>query len=63
LAQFYNRKIFLKRLEDNFVFYSVELQMAGVILLSAMALGGFSLWLKKRKEQHKLDALDDEAQN
>jgi len=45
------------------VFYSVELQMAGVILLSAMALGGFSLWLKKRKEQHKLDALDDEAQN
>jgi len=63
LAQFYNRKIFLKRLVDNFVFYSVELQMAGVILLSAMALGGISLWLKKRKEQHKLDTLDDEAQN
>ena len=45
------------------MFYSVELQIAGVILLSAMAVGGISLWLKKRKEQHKLDAYDGEAQN
>jgi hypothetical protein len=43
------------------VFYSVELQIAGVILLSAMAAGGISLWLKRRKEQHSLDAFDDEA--
>jgi len=63
LARFYNHKIFLKRHAGNFVFYSVELQMAGVILLSAMVACGISLWLKKRKEQHKLDALDGEAQN
>lgn len=43
--------------------YSLELQMAGVILLSAMAVGGISLWLKRRKEQQKLDTYDDEAQN
>ena len=43
--------------------YSLELQMAGVILLSAMAIGGISLWLKRRKEQHKLDAYDGKAQN
>ena len=43
--------------------YSLELQMAGVILLSAMAVGGISLWLKRRKEQHKLDASGDEAQH
>jgi len=33
--------------------------MAGVILLSAMLVGGISLWIKRRKEQKKLD----EAQN
>ncbi len=42
--------------------YSLELQMAGVILLSAMAAGGVSLWLKRRREQ-KSDACGDEAQN
>jgi hypothetical protein len=42
--------------------YSLELQMAGVILLSAMAISGISLWLKKRRED-KLDAYDDAAQN
>tara|TARA_B110000116_G_C16260055_1_gene326155 strand:- start:273 stop:419 length:147 start_codon:yes stop_codon:yes gene_type:complete len=31
------------------MFYSVELQMAGVILLTAMAAGGISLWVKRRK--------------
>ncbi|HSB83631.1 MAG TPA: hypothetical protein VLD64_04005 [Nitrosarchaeum sp.] len=45
------------------MFYSVELQIAGAILLSAMAAGGISLWIKKRKEQQKLDTLDGEAQN
>ena len=39
--------------------YSLELQMAGVILLSAMAVGGISLWLKRRREQQKLDAADE----
>ncbi|MFB5605277.1 MAG: hypothetical protein ACE5R5_02700 [Nitrosarchaeum sp.] len=45
------------------MFYSVELQLAGVILLSAMAAGGVSLWLKRRREQQKLDARNDDAQN
>ena len=31
------------------MFYSVELQMAGVILLTAMAVCGVSLWIKRRK--------------
>ena len=42
--------------------YFLELQMAGVILLSAMTICGISLWLKKRRE-NKLDAYDDAAQN
>jgi hypothetical protein len=41
------------------MFYSLELQMAGVILLTAMAAGGISLWIKRRKDQKKFD----EAQN
>ena len=35
--------------------YHFELQMAGVILLTAMAAGGDSLWLKRRKEQNELE--------
>jgi hypothetical protein len=46
------------------VFYSFELQMAGVILLTAMAAGGVSLWFKRRKAQRELDeAQNDEPQN
>ncbi len=41
------------------MFYSVELQMAGVILLTAMAVGGISLWIKRRREQQELDAADE----
>jgi len=37
------------------VLYSLELQMTGVILISAMAVGGFSLWIKRRKTQNELD--------
>ncbi len=38
--------------------------MAGVILLTAMAAGGVSLWIKRRKAQRELDeAQNDEAQN
>ncbi len=38
--------------------------MAGVILFTAMAVGGISLWLKRRKAQKELDeAQEDEAQN
>ncbi len=39
--------------------------MMGVILLTAMTVGGISLWLKRRKERKKLEetAENDEAQN
>ncbi len=45
--------------------YYFELQMAGVILLTAMAVGGISLWLKRRKARKELErsAENDEAQN
>jgi hypothetical protein len=43
--------------------YSFELQMAGVILLTAMAIGGVSLWLKRKREQKEMDeAKNDEPQ-
>jgi hypothetical protein len=64
LAQFKDHKIFFNRACNEFVFYSFELQMAGVILLTAMAAGGISLWLKRRRAQRELDeAQNDEAQN
>lgn len=31
--------------------YYFELQLAGIILLTAMAAGGISLWLKRRRDQ------------
>ena len=37
--------------------------MAGVILLSAMAAGGLSLWLKRRRDKQNLEeTANDEAQ-
>ena len=46
------------------MFYSLELQMAGVILLTAMAAGGISLWLKRRRDQRELEKTqNDETQN
>ncbi len=45
----------MKRTPEIFVFYSVELQMAGAILLTAMAVGGISLWLKRRQAQKEID--------
>jgi len=41
------------------VFYAFELQLAGMILLSAMVAGGISLWLKRRRD--KLNQLEEEA--
>ena len=46
---------------DNML-YSFELQMAGVILLTAMVAGGFSLWLKRRRAQKEMDEAEDEPQ-
>ena len=39
--------------------------MAGVILLTAMAVGGIFLWNKRRKQRKELEeaAENDEAQN
>ena len=33
------------------MFYSFELQLAGIILLTAMTAGGISLWLKRRRDK------------
>jgi len=41
------------------VFYSFELQLAGMILFTAMAAGGISLWLKRRRD--KLNQLEEET--
>ena len=44
------------------MFYSVELQMAGVILLTAMVVGGISLWLKRRKlEKESSEAVEQDV--
>ena len=44
--------------------YYFELQLAGVILLTAMAAGGVSLWIKRRREKQDLEQTqDDEPQN
>lgn len=40
--------------------YNFELQMAGVILLTAMAAGSVSLWLKKRRMRKELEEKTDE---
>ena len=47
------------------MFYHFELQMAGLILLPAMAIGGIFLWLKRRQMQKELEKSteNDEAQN
>ena len=37
------------------MFYSVELQMAGVILLTTMTVCGISLWLKRRKLEKEVN--------
>jgi len=43
------------------VLYSLELQMAGIILLTAMAVGGLSLWLKQRKAQNELERNENDT--
>ena len=44
--------------------YSFELQMMGVILITAMVAGGISLWYKRRKIRKELeDTNNDDTQN
>ncbi|KAG2477952.1 MAG: hypothetical protein NPMRTH1_830001 [Nitrosopumilales archaeon] len=46
------------------MFYSFELILAGIILLTAMAVGGISLWLKRRNEKiEQLKQAENEEQN
>ena len=35
-------------------FYSFEMVLVGIILLSAMAFGGVQIWRKRRKESENL---------
>ena len=44
------------------MFYHFELQMAGVILLTAMTAGGISLWLKRRKDRIAEELSQNEEQ-
>ena len=44
------------------MFYSFELQMAGVILLTAMTVCGISLWIKRRKlEKESIQPVEQES--
>ena len=44
--------------------YSFELQMMGVILITAMIAGGISLWYKRRKIRKELEASEnDDTEN
>ena len=44
------------------MFYSFELQMAGVILLTAMTVCGISFWIKRRKlEKESAESIEQES--
>ena len=60
-----NHKIFFNQYLIFDMLYSFELQMMGVILLTAMTVGGISLWIKRRKLRKELEksSENDEAQN
>ena len=44
-----NHKTFFHYIPSFSMLYSLELQMAGIILFTAMIAGGISLWIKRRK--------------
>jgi len=44
-------------------FYSFEMVLVGIILLSAMGIGGVRLWLKRKNEAAKLQNVTDYKQN
>ncbi len=43
-------------------FYSFEMVLVGIILLSAMGFGGVRLWLKRRNEASQLQNVTDSEQ-
>jgi len=45
------------------MFYQFELVLAGIILLTAMALGGFSLWRKRRNAQLEMEQTENDEQD
>jgi len=45
------------------MFYQFELVLAGIILLTAMALGGFSLWRKRRNALQQKEQTENDEQN
>lgn len=44
-------------------FYSFEMILVGIILLSAMAVGGIKIWLNKKTDSLKSDPTDDNPSN
>ena len=44
-------------------FYSFELILAGIILLSAMSAAGIKIWLKKRSELEKSKQVQSQEQD
>lgn len=44
-------------------FYSFEMVLVGVILLSAMGFGGVKLWLKRKNQTNQLQNVTDSDQN
>ena len=43
-------------------FYSFEMMLVGIILLSAMAAGGVKLWLKRRHDTLEQSGLNDDSE-
>ena len=43
-------------------FYSFEMILVGIILLSAMAAGGIKLWLKRRHDALDQVSLNDDSE-
>jgi len=44
-------------------FYSFEMVLVGIILLSAMGFGGVKLWLKRRNQANQLKNVTDSEPN
>jgi hypothetical protein len=44
-----NTRLFFRHIPSFSMLYSLELQMAGIILFTAMIAGGISLWIKRKK--------------
>lgn len=54
-----NHKTFLKLHPVNVMFYHFELQMAGAILLTAMLIGGITMWVRRKRAQRQLEIQDE----